>query len=93
VGEPRVKPGVWRPEMWAQAFNADFFHTHFPELLFTELIYQILYWIYEIAIHSRVFILDLPIRIGLQNLFNFFFFSGNWVVASLFDCLGKCGNA
>jgi hypothetical protein len=31
-----------------------------PELVFTELILQILYWIYEIAIHSRVFILDLP---------------------------------
>jgi hypothetical protein len=38
-------------------------------LAFKELILQILYWIYEIAIYSCVFILDLPIsiwqRIGL----------------------------
>jgi hypothetical protein len=26
-----------------------------PELVFTELILQILYWIYEIAIHSSIF--------------------------------------
>jgi hypothetical protein len=37
------------------------------ELVFTELILQILYWIYEIAIHSRVFILDLPHNIDLIN--------------------------
>jgi hypothetical protein len=38
-----------------------------PELVFTELILQILYWIYEIAIHSRVFQLDLPTTIVLGN--------------------------
>jgi hypothetical protein len=32
--------------------------TKSPELVFTELISQILHWIYEIAIHNRVFILD-----------------------------------
>jgi hypothetical protein len=31
-----------------------------PELVFTELIIQILYCIYEIAINSRAFILELP---------------------------------
>jgi hypothetical protein len=43
------------------------------ELVFTKLIWQILYWIYEIAIHSRIFILDLPIEmwnyIETWNLF------------------------
>jgi hypothetical protein len=33
----------------------------FPELVFTVLIEQILDWIYEIAVHSRVFILDVPL--------------------------------
>jgi hypothetical protein len=33
----------------------------FPELVFIELILQILYWIFEIAISSRIFILDLHI--------------------------------
>jgi hypothetical protein len=36
-----------------------------PELAFTELILYILYWIYEIAIHSPIFILDFPTN--LQN--------------------------
>jgi hypothetical protein len=35
------------------------------ELVFTELILLILYWIDEIAIHSRAFILDLPTNIVL----------------------------
>jgi hypothetical protein len=37
----------------------------FPELVFTELILRILFWIYEIAIHSRALILDLPSNIVL----------------------------
>jgi hypothetical protein len=36
--------------------------------MFTEQILQILYWMNEIAIHSRVFILDLPWSIDLWNL-------------------------
>jgi hypothetical protein len=36
-----------------------------PELVFTELILQYLYWICEIVIHSRVFVLDLPSNIDL----------------------------
>jgi hypothetical protein len=36
-----------------------------PELVFTELILQTLYWICAIAIHSRVFVLDLPTNIDL----------------------------
>jgi hypothetical protein len=51
----------------------------FPKLVLTELILQILYWIYEFAIHSHVFMLDLP--------------TGNWVLYSLFHCLWNCGNA
>jgi hypothetical protein len=55
------------------------------ELVFTELILQILYGIYEIAIHSRIFLMDLPTNIDLWNL-HYFFLAGNWVVSRLFDC-------
>jgi hypothetical protein len=48
------------------------------QLVFTDLIFQILYWIYEIAIHSRVFLLDLPTNIDLSNL------ADDWVGFSLF---------
>jgi hypothetical protein len=34
-----------------------------PELVFTKRILQILYWISEIVIHSRVFVLDLHVNI------------------------------
>jgi hypothetical protein len=34
-----------------------------PEFEFTVVVLQILYWIYVNAIHSRVFILDLPTNI------------------------------
>jgi hypothetical protein len=57
-----------------------------PELVFTKLILQILYWISEIFIHSRVFILDLPVNIGLWNIYCYIL-AGNWVVYRLFDCL------
>jgi hypothetical protein len=63
-----------------------------PELVFIELKWLILYCIYEIAIHSRVFILDLPTNIDLSNLY-YFFLAGNGVASSLFDCLRKCGKA
>jgi hypothetical protein len=43
-----------------------------PELVFTELVLQILYWIYEIAIHSGIFILEIPTNIDLGNLYYFF---------------------
>jgi hypothetical protein len=36
-----------------------------PELVFTELILKILYWIYKIAIHSHICIVDLPTNIKL----------------------------
>jgi hypothetical protein len=36
-----------------------------PELEFTKLILQILYWISEIVIHSRVFMLDLTSSIDV----------------------------
>jgi hypothetical protein len=39
-----------------------------PELVFTELILQILYWFYVIVIHSRIFILDLPINIDVLTI-------------------------
>jgi hypothetical protein len=42
----------------------------------TKLILQIFYWIYEIAIHSRYFILDLPIKIDLCNQYYLFFLQG-----------------
>jgi hypothetical protein len=35
-------------------------HGTIPELVFNELILHNLYWIYEIAVHSHVFLLDLP---------------------------------
>jgi hypothetical protein len=35
------------------------------ELVFTKLILQLLHWVSEIGIHSRVFILDLPVNIDL----------------------------
>jgi hypothetical protein len=35
----------------------------YPELVFTVLFLLILYWIYEVVIHSRAFILDLPANI------------------------------
>jgi hypothetical protein len=50
-----------------------------PEWVFTVLILKILHWSYEIAIHSRVFILDLPTRIDLGNLY-YFFLARNWIV-------------
>jgi hypothetical protein len=52
-----------------------------PELVFTEIILQILYCIYEIAIHSRIFILDLPTNIELGNLY-YLFLAENWAVSS-----------
>jgi hypothetical protein len=58
-----------------------------PEFVSTKLILQISSCSSEIAIHSRVFKLDLPL-----NLY-YFFLVGNWVVSSLFYCLRKCGNA
>jgi hypothetical protein len=48
-----------------------------PELVFTELILQIFYWIYEIAIHSPICILDLPTNIYLWKLY-YLFLEGNW---------------
>jgi hypothetical protein len=63
-----------------------------PELVFTDLILQILYWIYKIAFHSYIFMLELPTNIELWNLY-YLFVAGKWVVSSLFDCFGKCGNA
>jgi hypothetical protein len=42
---------------------ADF--TVVPELVFTKLNFLILYWISEIVIHSRVFVLDLPASIDV----------------------------
>jgi hypothetical protein len=36
-----------------------------PELVLTEQILQVLYWIYAIAIHSRVSVVDLPTNIDL----------------------------
>jgi hypothetical protein len=44
-----------------------------PELTFTELILQSLYWIYAIAIHNRIFILDLPTNKDLCKLLLFIF--------------------
>jgi hypothetical protein len=53
-----------------------------PELLFTELILHILYWIYEIDIHSCIFLLVLPNNIDFLNLYYFFFLGGgNWVIS------------
>jgi hypothetical protein len=40
------------------------------ELEFTAVCLQILVWIYVNAIHSRVFILDLPANIDFSNLYN-----------------------
>jgi hypothetical protein len=40
-----------------------------PELVFTKLILQVLYRIYEIAIHSRIFMLYLPTKIDLRNYY------------------------
>jgi hypothetical protein len=51
----------------------------FPEWVFTKLILQILYWISDIVIYSRVFISDLPASIDLQNLY-YYILAGNWVV-------------
>jgi hypothetical protein len=62
------------------------------ELVFTKLILEILYWISEIVIHSRVVILDLTASIDMGNLY-YYIFAGNWVVYSLFYCLGKCRDA
>jgi exosortase/archaeosortase len=42
-----------------------------PELVFTEIILQILYRIYKIASHSRVFVLNLHTKTVLQNIFFF----------------------
>jgi hypothetical protein len=39
------------------------------ELVFTVLFLKILYWIYEVVIHSRIFILDLPANIDFWNLY------------------------
>jgi hypothetical protein len=52
---------------------------HRPEWVFTKLILQILYWISEIVIHSRVYILDLPASIDLY----YYILVGNWVVYSI----------
>jgi hypothetical protein len=49
-------------------------------------------WINKIVIDSRVLIVDLPTNIVSGNLYHFFL-AGNEIVSSLFDCLGKCGNA
>jgi hypothetical protein len=56
-------------------------------LVFTELIMLILYWIYDIAIPSRVIILDLPTNM------DYFFLAGHWVASGLFVYLENCGNA
>jgi hypothetical protein len=61
-----------------------------PELIFTEIIFQILYCLYEIAIHSHFFVFDLPTHINLWNLY-YFFLAWNWVVSGLFDCLKNAG--
>jgi hypothetical protein len=50
--------------------------TSISELVFTEQILQILYGKYYIAIHSLVFIFDLPTNIDVWNL-NYFFLTGN----------------
>jgi hypothetical protein len=49
-------------------------------MVFTVLTLQILYWIYEIDIHSYVFILGLPTNIYLLNKY-YLFLAGNWVVS------------
>jgi hypothetical protein len=64
-----------------------------PEMVFPEITLQnrifTVYWIYTIAIHSRIFILDLPTSIKSCEIYIiiiFFFFAGNGDVSSLFDC-------
>jgi hypothetical protein len=57
-----------------------------PELEFTKLILQILYWISEIVIHSRIFMLDLTSSIDVWNLY-YYILAGHWIVYSLFYCL------
>jgi hypothetical protein len=54
---------------WRKQYTS--FHD-IPEFVFTELVLQIFYWIYDIAIHSRIFILDLSSNIDLWNLYYFF---------------------
>jgi hypothetical protein len=55
---------------------------------FTEPILQICYWIYKIAIHSCLVILDLHTNKELRNLY-YLFLAGNQAVFSLFDCWVK----
>jgi hypothetical protein len=52
---------------------------------------QILYWIYEIAIHSRAFTLELPVptNIDMRNLYYFFFWQGIGFVL-LFGKMQEC---
>jgi hypothetical protein len=63
------------------------------KLVFTEQILNILHLIYDIAVHSQVFILDLPTNEDLWNLYYLFLLTGKWVVFCLFDWPEKCGNA
>jgi hypothetical protein len=58
-----------------------------PELVFTELILQILYWIYEIAVHSRIFtVYWIYPQIQSWEIYIIYFWREIWVVSSLLDC-------
>jgi hypothetical protein len=53
---------IFSPD-YTQAHHDVIRHQFVAEFVFTVIILQILVWIYEIAIHSRIFILDFPATI------------------------------
>jgi hypothetical protein len=57
------------------------------ELVFTELILQILYLIYEIALHSRGFKLDLPTNTDLENYIISFWWGNGMFLFCLKECM------
>jgi hypothetical protein len=64
---PQAIPFPQFPSTWKRIRSVTIDRIGSAELVFTELILQILYWIYEIAIHSPIFILNLPTKFNVST--------------------------